>query len=152
MESRIGGCATACSGTFNEIYVLNLHGSAKKKEAHPTARRTRAYSTLPSARAIALFVKATGQKVVAFSMRIYGANARSKYAALLETSVAETPWRELKPKEPHFFLVPKEFSARKSEYKAGCSIAEIFSVWQNGLKTDRDELFFDFSAMRWRSA
>ena len=49
----------------------------------------------------------------------------------------------LAPAPNNFFFVPKDFSDEE-EYQAGWSISDAFSVWQNGLKTDRDELFFGF--------
>jgi predicted helicase len=40
--------------------------------------------------------------------------------------------------------VPKNFESN-DEYKVGWSIGDAFSVWQNGIKTDRDELFIDYN-------
>jgi predicted helicase len=52
-------------------------------------------------------------------------------------------WLALEPTAENFFFVRKDFSGDK-QYREGWSIGDIFVVWQNGLKTDRDELFFDF--------
>lgn len=52
-------------------------------------------------------------------------------------------WLTLDPSPENNFFVPKDFSSA-DEYRSGWSIIDAFAVWQNGLKTDRDELFFDF--------
>ena len=52
-------------------------------------------------------------------------------------------WLTLTPQPENFFFVPKDFSSDK-EYRLGWSVTDVFGVWQNGLKTDRDDLFFGF--------
>jgi hypothetical protein len=44
---------------------------------------------------------------------------------------------------PNCYFVPKDVS-RNEEYKRGWGLLDIFPVSNNGLKSDRDELFFDF--------
>jgi len=128
--------------TFSEIYVLNLHGSAKKKETAPDGSKDESVFDITVGTSIALFVKLPKTKDCrVFHADLWGERA-TKYNALRDLDAAKTQWTELKPKQPHYFLVPKEF-AGEDEYRAGSSLGEIFSVWQNGLKTDRDELFFD---------
>ncbi len=65
-----------------------------------------------------------------------------KYAWLLEGDIASTEWRELEPKPPMWFLVPKDWTL-EDEYTAAWTLTDIFPVSQNGIKTDRDDLFFD---------
>jgi hypothetical protein len=61
---------------------------------------------------------------------------------LLETGTIGVAWAPVEAKPPHFFFVPKNFST-EADYNNGFRIQEAFVVWQNGLKTDRDELFYD---------
>ncbi|MGO8928336.1 MAG: type ISP restriction/modification enzyme [Limisphaerales bacterium] len=135
---------------FNEIYVLNLHGSSKKQEVAPDGSKDENVFDITVGVSIAFFVKlpdaapsgAKGCRV--FHAELWGSR-RDKYEALLKADAASTPWTELKPTAPHFYLAPREFKHRK-EYERYWSLGNIFTVWQNGLKTDRDDLFFDFDA------
>ena len=129
--------------TFNEIYVLNLHGNLRKKETAPDGGKDENVFDIQQGVAIGLFVKQPNQSGCrVFSADLWG-EREGKYKTLWESDAAKMKWAELNPSAPHFFFVPKEFGA-EGEYKKEVSIGEIFTVWQNGLKTDRDELFFDF--------
>ncbi|MBM3889592.1 MAG: hypothetical protein FJ388_10770, partial [Verrucomicrobia bacterium] len=128
--------------TFNEIFILNLHGSAKKKETAPDGSKDENIFDITVGVSIALFVKLPKQSGCRVRYADLWGSRENKYKVLLETDAANTKWTELKPATPHFYFAPKDFRADE-EYKAGWSIGDVFSVWQNGLKTDRDELFFD---------
>jgi len=69
----------------------------------------------------------------------------SKYKALFEVDIESTGWQELTPTAPYFFFVPKDFSL-KDEYHRAFSVADLFPLHHNGIGTDRDELFYDYSA------
>ena len=137
---------------FNEIYVLNLHGSSKKQEVAPNGSKDENVFDITVGVAIAFFVKLPGaappgaKGCRVFHAELWGSR-ENKYETLLETDAASTPWTELDPTAPHFYLAPREFKHRK-EYERHWSVGDIFTVWQNGLKTDRDDLFFDFDAGR----
>jgi Predicted helicase len=69
----------------------------------------------------------------------------NKYKALSELDVKSTEWQELKPTAPNYFFVPKDFLLQ-DEYNHGFSLTECFPLHHNGIGTDRDELFYDFTA------
>jgi predicted helicase len=48
---------------------------------------------------------------------------------------------------PYFFFVPKDFG-HQSEYEMFWKLIDVFLLNQTGIKTDRDELFFDFEKQR----
>ncbi|MDX9972774.1 MAG: type ISP restriction/modification enzyme, partial [FCB group bacterium] len=129
--------------TFNEIYILNLHGSSKKKEVAPDGSKDENVFDITVGVSIVFFIKlpdAKGCRV--FHADLWGSR-EGKYRALGQNDSAHTDWAKLKPVAPDYFFVPKEFRHRK-EYERFWSVGDIFIVWQNGIKTDRDELFFDF--------
>ncbi len=128
--------------TFNEIFILNLHGSAKKKEIAPDGSKDENIFDITVGVSIALFVKLPKQTGCRVHYADLWGSRENKYKVLFDTDAASTHWKELKPAAPHFYFSPKDFRA-DDEYKAGWSLGDIFDVWQNGLKTDRDELFFD---------
>jgi predicted helicase len=65
----------------------------------------------------------------------------AKYAALLGGRDATCAWVKLNPLPVHYFLVPKSL-ANQAEYEVGISLTAAFALFQNGIKTDRDDLFF----------
>jgi hypothetical protein len=135
--------------TFDHIYIVNLHGSSKKQESAPDGGKDDNVFDITVGVAIALFVKLPpGAKKASKSLAtvryadLWGRRA-TKYNWLDEHHGENTKWQNLSPIAPDFYLVPKDFSAQK-EYERGWSLLDIFPVANNGLKTDRDELFFDF--------
>ena len=70
-----------------------------------------------------------------------------KYQILDEKSQSGIRWTEIRPTAPYFFFVPKNFDL-SSEYDPGWRVNEIFTVQQNCIKTDRDDLFFDIDCQR----
>ncbi|MCL1945809.1 MAG: hypothetical protein FWF51_01470 [Chitinivibrionia bacterium] len=71
-----------------------------------------------------------------FHFDLYG-KREEKYNFLLNNSLQTVPWQELKPTEPYYFFVPKDFSLQ-SEYEQGFSVKELFPVNSVGIVTARD--------------
>ena len=136
--------------TFDDIYILDLHGSSKKKERAPDGSKDENVFDIQQGVAIALFVRTPkpegSPRPFGFARvhhaQLWGAR-ETKYAALAESDIATTRWTEIEPKPEQFFFVPKSFSG-ELEYSTAWSLKDIFLVWQNAVKTDRDNLFMDF--------
>ena len=132
--------------SFPEIYILNLHGSSRKGEQAPENLKDENVFDIQQGVSIGIFVKEPKKSE---KMRVYYADMwgmrEKKYQALFESDIDTVDWQELIPTAPYFFFVPKDFSLQE-EYSQWWSIREIFTAWQSGLKTDRDELFFDFES------
>ena len=130
--------------TFNEIYVLNLHGSAKKKETAPDGSKDENVFDITIGVSIALFLKmpnAKGCRV--FHADLWG-ERDDKYKTLYETKNDIINNKEIHPQTPYFFFVPKEFSGEK-EYKDGCSVTECFLKYNAGIQTKRDVFIYYFT-------
>jgi len=132
--------------SFSDIYILNLHGSSRRGEQAPENVKDKNVFDIQQGVAIGIFVKEPNKSE---KTRIYYADMwgirEKKYQALFESDIDTTDWQELTSTAPYFFFVPKDFSLQE-EYFQWWSIREMFTVSQNGLKTDRDELFFDFDS------
>jgi predicted helicase len=125
--------------TFNEIHILNLHGSAKKKEVSPDGSKDENVFDITVGVAIALFVKIpNGKGCKVYHADLWG-ERQNKYEALRESNISSTNWSELKPTAPHFYFEPKEFKG-ESEYIQGFSIREAFAASGNAIKTERDRI------------
>ncbi|MBA7597241.1 hypothetical protein ES703_04242 [subsurface metagenome] len=131
---------------FSNIYLLNLHGSSRRGEQAPGNIKDENVFDIQQGVAIGIFIKEPNKadKAHVYYADVWGTR-ESKYQALFESDIGTTGWQELTPTAPYFFFVPKDFSL-EDEYYKGWSLRDIFLVSQNGLKTDRDELFFDFDA------
>ncbi|MCD6413503.1 MAG: N-6 DNA methylase [Elusimicrobia bacterium] len=131
--------------SFNEIYILNLHGSSRVGEIAPNSLKDENVFDIQQSVAISLFIRKKNKTEPA---KIYYADLwgerESKYAFLNRKDIKAVKWKELKPKPPYYFLVPKDFSLEK-EYGNFWKITDIFSIWSSGVKTHRDHLVVGFT-------
>ncbi|MEZ4529108.1 MAG: type ISP restriction/modification enzyme, partial [Desulfobacterales bacterium] len=128
--------------TFDEIYVVDLHGNAKKKEVCPDGSRDENVFDIQQGVSINLFIK-TGKKKAnrlgrVFHYDLYG-KREMKYAFLLDNSVGQIDFRELKNIAPNYFFVQKDFDVQKI-YEKGFSVSDLFPVNGTGIVTKRDNL------------
>jgi len=66
-----------------------------------------------------------------------------KYKFLEENDVKTTKWQELQPKAPYYFFVPKDLRGEKI-YVQFISLKEIFSKYNAGVATGKDDVLVDF--------
>ena len=150
-------------GTFDEIYILNLHGNSRKKEVAPDGGKDENVFNIMQGVAITLFVKCKGSigltrltglkdetknlvnpvNPVKNNCRVYYADLwgkkKEKLAALDDATMESLDWKELKLAEPYCFFVPKDF-ALEDEYEKGFLIKDLFSVGGLGIKFRKDKL------------
>jgi predicted helicase len=133
---------------FDRIYILDLHGNAKKKETAPDGSKDENVFDIMQGVSINIFVK-TGQTVGAhlparvFHYDLYGKRA-DKYDFLLNNTLASVLWNELSVNAPYYFFVPKN-DDNKAEYKEGFSVQELFPINSVGIVTARDNFTIHFS-------
>ena len=131
--------------TFNEIYVYNLHGNARKQETAPDGSPDENVFDIQQGVAILLCVK---QRNNAQPARIYHANLwgrrEEKYHALASRDVHHTDWQELQPASPFYMFVPQNGGLRK-EFERGYALTEMMTVFSLGCLTKRDNLVIGFS-------
>jgi hypothetical protein len=128
--------------SFSKLRVANMHGSSKKKERAPDGTPDENVFDITVGVAIGIFCRSPESKTVPVAYADYWGSRETKTKQLAGAG-APINWLALKPSPENYFFVPKDFSG-DDEYRSGWSISDAFAVWQNGLKTDRDELFFDF--------
>lgn len=130
---------------FDLIYILNLHGSARKQiKITKDGKKDENIFDIMQGVAIGIFVKPekTGKKQV-FYQELIG-QREDKYKFLDNYSIANVEWIKLEPKEPYWFFVPKEFE-EEEKYKKFLSFTEIFKENRNGITTGQDDFFTDFN-------
>jgi predicted helicase len=138
------GMRQSLMNTFTDIYILNLHGNAKKKEVAPDGGKDENIFDIQQGVAIGIFVKEpgkTGAATVHYA-DLWGLR-ESKYQVLFETDVKNTGWNELKPDSPYYMFLPRDIS-ELTEYMKGWKVTEVFPVNSVGIVTARDNFIFDF--------
>ena len=130
--------------TFNIIYILDLHGNAKKKETTPDGGKDENVFDIQQGVSINIFIKIIDntEPVTVYHYDLFG-NRELKYSFLLENSIPSIKWHKLNLETPYYFFVPKNFE-NQYEYDNGFYITELFTLYNNAIKTDRDALFIDF--------
>ncbi len=126
---------------YDELYILNLHGSTRKKEETPQGAKDENVFNIMQGVSINLFVKkaqATKQKIYYYD--VYGERAE-KYAFLAQNDLNSIEWLELAPREPFYSLLPLE-TPLLEEYEQGFSVQEMFQVGSVGIVTGRDHVVF----------
>ena len=127
--------------SFDKIYILDLHGSAKKNETALDGSKDENVFDIQQGVSINIFVKTNQKKKGLFAdinhFELFG-NRESKYSTLSENTIKSLKWSKLKFKEPNFFFVPKDFS-EESSYIKGFKLDNIFLKYVSGFQTKRDK-------------
>lgn len=139
--------------SFDDIYVLDLHGNALKREVCPDGRLDQNVFDIRQGVAIAIWVKRGGPKrgdAVVRHSELYGSRA-SKYEWLDCHAVDSTRWRKLEPRGDSYLFVPRDETARR-RYERYPAIPDIFPVHSVGVVTARDKLIIHWTREEvWRT-
>jgi hypothetical protein len=137
--------------TFDEIYILDLHGNSKKMEKTPDGGKDENVFDIQQGVAIILAIRnenslrkgeipSTHSKL--FHSSLWGTRV-NKHENLLTSNLKNICWKELNPTKPFTLFVPQN-DQLVDEYKAGWRITDIFPVSSTGIKTHRDHFVIDF--------
>lgn len=125
---------------YDELYILNLHGNARKKEETPQGAKDENVFNIMQGVSINLFVKkAQATKPKIFYYDVYGERAE-KYAFLAQNDLNSIEWLEIAPREPFYSLIPQE-TPLLEEYEQGFSVQEVFQISSVGIVTGKDKIF-----------
>ncbi|MFP6182561.1 type ISP restriction/modification enzyme [Helicobacter pylori] len=126
---------------YDELYIINLHGNARKKEETPQGAKDENVFNIMQGVSINLFVKkaqTTKQKIHYYD--VYGERAE-KYAFLAQNDLNSINWLELAPRAPSCLLIPQE-TPLLEEYEQGFSVQEMFQVGGTGICSKKDHVVF----------
>lgn len=147
--------------SFDEIYILNLHGSSHRRETCPDGSKDENVFDIQQGVAISIFVKKKQRdsKGRVFSYDLYGLK-ENKYKSLEENDVSiikselpidefnqkfkSTKWGGDRFKDDLNFFVLKD-SRSILDYGGFWGITEIFKHYNSGIQTKRDKLTVQFS-------
>ena len=153
--------------TFDEIYLLDLHGNSKKKETVPVSGEAdKNVFDIQQGVAIGIFVKrpptgagAGGRGLESHRKKgdggvlpnaatakppatvhhchLWGAQRQTKYDWLDKNQVESTEWTTLEPSAPHYLFIPQD-TKRFKEYERGWKVTEMMPVNVLGFQSHRD--------------
>lgn len=125
--------------TFDKIYVLDLHGNAKKKEVAPDGGKDENVFDIMQGVSIILAVKTSDAALPAdiFHNEIYG-KRNDKFTLLAE----EMEWKPVQLDNDFYKFKPTNKNA--NEYEQYISLPDIFLKSSTGIQTSRDDLITDF--------
>jgi predicted helicase len=127
--------------SFDQIYVLDLHGNSKKKERAPDGSPDKNVFDIQQGVAIFIGVKLSKSKKLAqvWSGDLLGSRAQ-KFDALRSGNLKLAP---ISPDEPMHYFKSLDLSGKK-EYESGISLDELFREKVAGIVTARDYLAISF--------
>ncbi|MEO8399791.1 MAG: N-6 DNA methylase, partial [Ignavibacteriaceae bacterium] len=146
--------------TFDEIYVLDLHGNAKKKETAPDGSKDENVFDIQQGVAISIMIKKTNPVMdanfaststnvgdenfrplhgtVKFA-ELYG-KRKTKFLTLNENKLNTISWKNLQSIEPNYYFVYKDFNQEK-KYAKGFAVTDLMPFKTSGIKTHDDANF-----------
>jgi predicted helicase len=132
--------------SFNEIYVLDLHGNTKKKEVSPDGSKDENVFSIQQGVSISIFIKTNNSDAFAdvYHSELYGTQLH-KFKSLNENNFETIGFKKLIPTEPYFFFVPKNFDDIEL-YEKGFDVAELFPMHNAGSATGKDSHFVNFTS------
>jgi len=129
--------------TFDEIYILDLHGNSLKRETTPDGSKDENVFDIRQGVAIALFVRNKEQK----DSKIYHADLyglqQEKYDWLDKNEFLKENYLPAKPQAPYYFL-GKHDTEKIKKYLDWKKINEIFPINSVGIVTSRDKFVIEF--------
>jgi len=133
--------------TFNEIYIIDLHGNSLKKEKTPDGGKDENVFDIRQGVAIALFVKNKEKKEsFVYHADLYGLR-QEKYDWLDKNEFLKDNYIQIKPQSPYHFFV-KRNTEKIKKYLDWQKINEIFPLNGVGMTTARDNFVIDFDRFR----
>lgn len=127
--------------TFDEIYIVDLHGNVMKKEIAPNGDKDENVFDIQQGVSINIFVKnSTRSRGLArvYYTGMFGKRV-DKYDQLNALQLEKISWTELEPNEPFYFLMPRD-ERNRATYEKGFSIQELMPEHTTGVVTARDGL------------
>ncbi len=166
------GMRRSLMNSFDEIYILDLHGNSLKKEKAPDGSKDENVFDIQQGVAIALFIKKkdkdadyspmyqpssqiglefekeTEEKADKEKKECVLHHAElwglreKKYAWLDKNSSDTTKWKMLKPKSEFYLFIPRDEKLLKT-YERFMKITDVFPVNSVGIVTSRDGFVID---------
>lgn len=124
--------------SFNKIYILDLHGNAKKKEVAPNGEKDNNVFDIQQGVAIIIAIKKNRINKLAevFKFHLRG-KREEKFQNLNKSSLQSIKWEKIDLTTPSYFFFNRDTKIQK-EYEKGIKVNELFPKNSVGIVTARD--------------
>lgn len=124
--------------TFNQIYILDLHGNVMKQEKTINGEKDENIFDITQGVSICFLVRNKNAKSFVKHFSLLG-NREAKYRFLNENTINNIMWNELEPKKPEYLFIPYKVEL-KEKYEQGFNVSELFVNFNSGIQTKCDEI------------
>lgn len=132
--------------TFDFIYVIDLHGNAKKKEVSPDGSKDENVFAIQQGVSIMIAVK-TGKKKKGELAKVYRFDVwgkrNSKFEQLNSFSIKNIKWVKIEARLPNLFFTQGGSIKLEEEYQNGFSVNDLFIQNSTGIVTMGDGFIID---------
>ncbi|MCX6553685.1 MAG: N-6 DNA methylase, partial [Candidatus Aminicenantes bacterium] len=136
------GMRRSLMNSFNEIYILDLHGNTLKKEKCPDGSKDENVFDIMQGVAIALFIKKRGEQECKIHHADMWGLREDKYERLEQEDFASLKWKKINPKSDSYFFIERD-ETQFAAYEKFFKITDIFPINSVGIVTSRDEFVID---------
>ncbi len=133
------GMRQSLMNTFNEIYIIDLHGNGLKKETTPEGGKDENVFDIRQGVSIFMGIKKKGKKGCNVFVDDLSGLRKEKYDWLAETKFSKKTYEATKPNKPFYFL-KKDNTKDIREFLEWPLLENIFPVFNTGIVTKRDGL------------
>ncbi len=130
--------------TFDEIYILDLHGNSKKKEKAPDGGKDENVFNIQQGVAISIFVRKNETKKnlgTVYHAELFG-KRKTKFDYLTTIKLNEIQWNIISFPDSTFTF--KKITS-DSNYNKYFSLTDIFNFYSSGITTSNDKLLCDYT-------
>ena len=137
--------------TFDQIYILDLHGNANKKEKSPDGGKDENVFNIKQGVAIFIGVKRKEKKTKLSKISrtdCFGLR-QEKFEYLNSKSIEKIDWKDIAPSAPNYEWVVRN-TKTQAEYQKGFFVSDIFSRNSVCIVSGDDESFIKFKKEEFR--
>ena len=124
--------------TFDQIYVIDLHGNVMKQEKCSDGTRDENVFDIQQGVSIGIFIKKRGAKKFVKYFSLMG-ERQYKYQVLNTNNIHSINWNVLSPEKPELLFIPYKAEMRKL-YDKGFKVSDLFTLYNSGIQTKCDEI------------
>ena len=128
--------------SFNEIYILDLHGNSNRKEKCPDGSKDENVFDIQQGVSINIFIKYSNKNASSLAT-VYHADLwglrNEKYKFLFEHDISNVEFKKVNVCGPEFNFTPTDISL-KGKYSEGFPIDELFCNYSVGIVTSKDKI------------
>lgn len=134
--------------SFDKIFILNLHGSARRKSNNKDGIKDENVFDIEAGVAIAVFVKLKNHHDENHLAQVFYKDLRGsrkeKFEFLSTHSLEDTSFEEITPTAPYYIMRKRDVSL-EDVYMQGFSIDELMKVKVQGFMSGKDSISYFFN-------